>query len=49
LGGLTGDLPEARVNLVIHHLKRGEVGEAADLTRDLTPATPQEYIVKVGG
>jgi intraflagellar transport protein 56 len=38
--------PEARLNLVIHHLRHGELGEAYGLVRDLEPSTPQEYILK---
>lgn len=43
-----GDVPaEAVLNLVIHHLRRGEVTEAHALVKDLSPNTPQEYILKV--
>lgn len=43
-----GDVPaEAVLNLVIHYLRRGEITEAHALVRDLTPNTPQEYILKV--
>lgn len=45
---LQGVLPEARLNLVIFHLRRGALGEAYGLLRDVEPATPQEYILKVG-
>jgi intraflagellar transport protein 56 len=45
--GLNGVLPEAALNLVIHHLRRGELGEAHALVKDLEPSTPQEYILKV--
>jgi intraflagellar transport protein 56 len=48
LPGLNGVLPEAALNLVIHHLRRGELGEAHALVKDLEPSTPQEYILKVG-
>mmetsp|Transcript_38089 Transcript_38089/g.84856 ORF Transcript_38089/g.84856 Transcript_38089/m.84856 type:complete len:556 (+) Transcript_38089:159-1826(+) len=42
-----GDVPpEARLNLVIHHLRHAEVGEAFNLIKDLEPTTPQEYILK---
>ena len=45
-----GDVPpEARLNLVIHHLRHGEVGEAFNLIKDMEPTTPQEYILKVWG
>ena len=47
LPGLGDVLPEAVLNLVIHHLRRGEVTEAHALVKDLNPATPQEYILKV--
>lgn len=39
-------LPEARLNLVIYHLRNGEVAEADELMKDLEPTTPQEYILK---
>lgn len=39
-------VPEARLNLVIYHLRQDEVKEAYDLLRDLQPAVPQEYILK---
>jgi hypothetical protein len=43
-----GDVPsEAALNLVIHHLRRGQLNEAHALIKGLTPATPQEYILKV--
>jgi intraflagellar transport protein 56 len=38
--------PEARLNLTIYHLRRGDVGAAYSLVRDVAPATPQEYILK---
>eukprot|EP00217_Crustomastix_stigmatica_P015940 CAMPEP_0183789418 /NCGR_PEP_ID=MMETSP0803_2-20130417/410_1 /TAXON_ID=195967 /ORGANISM="Crustomastix stigmata, Strain CCMP3273" /LENGTH=557 /DNA_ID=CAMNT_0026033587 /DNA_START=70 /DNA_END=1743 /DNA_ORIENTATION=+ len=38
--------PEARLNLVIYHLRNGEVKEAYALIKDLEPTTPQEYILK---
>lgn len=34
-------LPEARLNLVIYHLKSDAVNEAYELVRDLDPSTPQ--------
>jgi len=44
-----GDVPpEARLNLVIHHLRHNDVGEALSLVKDLEPTSPQEYILKVG-
>jgi len=43
-----GDIPsEARLNLVIHHLRSGRVDEANALVQDISPTTPQEYILKV--
>jgi hypothetical protein len=47
LPSLNGVLPEAALNLVIHHLRRGELGGAHALVKDLEPSTPQEYILKV--
>eukprot|EP00879_Flechtneria_rotunda_P009429 GHRR01009871.1.p1 GENE.GHRR01009871.1~~GHRR01009871.1.p1 ORF type:complete len:458 (+),score=143.98 GHRR01009871.1:1-1374(+) len=42
-----GDVPpEAVLNLVIHHLRRGEISEAHALVRDMNPSTPHEYILK---
>lgn len=37
---------EARLNLVIHHLKQDDTKEAYDLLKDMQPAVPQEYILK---
>jgi intraflagellar transport protein 56 len=39
-------IPEARLNLVIYHLRQDEVSEAHQLMKDLEPMTPQEYILK---
>lgn len=39
-------LPEARLNLVIHYLRKDEVQEAYELIKDLEPSSPQEYILK---
>eukprot|EP00201_Polytomella_parva_P024112 CAMPEP_0175040624 /NCGR_PEP_ID=MMETSP0052_2-20121109/1383_1 /TAXON_ID=51329 ORGANISM="Polytomella parva, Strain SAG 63-3" /NCGR_SAMPLE_ID=MMETSP0052_2 /ASSEMBLY_ACC=CAM_ASM_000194 /LENGTH=582 /DNA_ID=CAMNT_0016302889 /DNA_START=6 /DNA_END=1754 /DNA_ORIENTATION=+ len=42
-----GDMPpEARLNLVIHHLRQGEVSEAYNIVRDMEPSTPPEFILK---
>ncbi|KAG2439081.1 hypothetical protein HYH02_006606 [Chlamydomonas schloesseri] len=42
-----GDIPpEARLNLVIHHLRHHEVGEAYGLIKDMEPSTPPEFILK---
>lgn len=38
--------PEARLNLVIYHLRHSDINEAFNLIRDLEPSTPQEYILK---
>lgn len=40
-------VPEARLNLVTYHLRKGDISEAFNLVKDLTPSTPQEYILKV--
>lgn len=39
-------VPEARLNLVIYHLRHDQVSDAYDLIKDLEPVTPQEYILK---
>lgn len=39
-------IPEARLNLVIYHLRTDEVTEAYNLIKDLEPAVPREYILK---
>ncbi|XP_054257963.1 intraflagellar transport protein 56 isoform X2 [Macrosteles quadrilineatus] len=39
-------IPEARLNLVIYHLKQEEYKEAFMLVKDLEPSVPQEYILK---
>ncbi|TGZ64529.1 hypothetical protein CRM22_006325 [Opisthorchis felineus] len=39
-------LPEARLNLVIYHLKNEEIHEAFELIKDMEPSTPQEYVLK---
>ena len=38
--------PEARLNLVIYHLKNEEIQEAFNLVKDLEPSVPREYIIK---
>ena len=43
---LVGVPPEARLNLVVHHLRGGEPLEALKLVKDLEPTTPQEYVLK---
>lgn len=39
-------IPEARLNLVIYHLKSADLVSAFNLMKDTEPATPQEYILK---
>ena len=39
-------IPEARFNLVVHHLRQGALEDAHKLVRDLDPKTPQDYIIK---
>jgi intraflagellar transport protein 56 len=39
-------IPEARLNLVIYHLKNDDVVSAFNLMKDIEPSTPQEYILK---
>ena len=43
---LAGVPPEARLNLVIHHLREQEPREAYGLLKDLEPSTPHEYVLK---
>ncbi|CAG9322586.1 unnamed protein product [Blepharisma stoltei] len=39
-------IPEARLNLVIYHLRNDEVQEAFKLIKDVEPTVPREYILK---
>ncbi len=39
-------IPEARLNMVIFHLRNDDLKEAYELMKDVEPATPQEYILK---
>lgn len=39
-------VPEARLNLAIHHLRRNETQEAHQLIKDMQPKVPHEYILK---
>jgi intraflagellar transport protein 56 len=39
-------IPEARLNLVIYHLRTDEPLEAYNLIKDLEPTIPREYILK---
>ena len=46
LPGLVDTIPEARLNLVIYHLRHNAITEAHELVRDLEPSFTQEYIIK---
>jgi intraflagellar transport protein 56 len=46
LPGLVDYIPEARLNLVIYHLRNDDVNEAHELIKDVDPTIPQEYILK---
>jgi intraflagellar transport protein 56 len=46
LPNLLDVIPEARLNLVIYHLRNDDVPSAFDLMKDIEPSTPQEYILK---
>ncbi|RYY34712.1 hypothetical protein EON62_03050, partial [archaeon] len=39
-------VPEARMNLATYHLRAGNVDEAFELMRDVSPVLPPEYILK---
>ncbi|KAJ3301941.1 Intraflagellar transport protein 56 [Kappamyces sp. JEL0829] len=39
-------MPEARLNLVIFHLRKNDIVSAFNLMKDVEPSTPQEYILK---
>jgi intraflagellar transport protein 56 len=39
-------IPEAKLNLVIYHLKNQEIEEAYTLMKDVDPMIPKEYILK---
>eukprot|EP01022_Parablepharisma_sp_SALTPOND_P028660 TRINITY_DN71360_c0_g1_i1.p1 TRINITY_DN71360_c0_g1~~TRINITY_DN71360_c0_g1_i1.p1 ORF type:complete len:467 (+),score=58.47 TRINITY_DN71360_c0_g1_i1:607-2007(+) len=39
-------LPEARLNLTIHHLKNSELEQAFNVVKDLKPTQPKEFIIK---
>ena len=43
---LVDAIPEARLNLVIYHLRHDEAQTAFDLLKDIEPSSPQEYILK---
>lgn len=46
LPSLIGVIPEARLNLVIYHMKNEEYKEAYALMQDVEPTTPPDYILK---
>uniref|UniRef100_A0A7S1QAN5 Intraflagellar transport protein 56 n=1 Tax=Neobodo designis TaxID=312471 RepID=A0A7S1QAN5_NEODS len=39
-------IPEARLNLVVYHLRNDNITDAYELLKNLEPVTPQEYILK---
>jgi len=39
-------IPEARLNLVIYYLRQDDIQEAYNHFKDISPTTPQEYILK---
>jgi len=41
LQGLLDVIPEARLNLVIHFMRHGDLAEAHELVQELEPGTPQ--------
>jgi intraflagellar transport protein 56 len=43
---LVGVIPEARLNLVIYHLRQDDIKSAYKLIKDVEPSSPQEYILK---
>jgi hypothetical protein len=43
---LVDAIPEARLNLVIYHLRCEEFKEAHNLMKDIEPSSPEEYILK---
>jgi len=40
---LIGSIPEAQLNLVIHHLRSDEIDEAFELVKDIEPSSPQVF------
>ncbi|VDM77638.1 unnamed protein product [Strongylus vulgaris] len=44
--GLMDTLPEARVNLILYHLKREDIESAMTLCNDLEPQSTTEFLVK---
>lgn len=43
---LIGSIPEARLNLVVFHLRNDSIMEAYELVKGLTPRVPSEFILK---
>lgn len=39
-------IPEARLNLAIFYLRRGDISEAHSLMKEIQPTVPHEYILK---
>ncbi|PAV55565.1 hypothetical protein WR25_09922 [Diploscapter pachys] len=46
LPALMDVMPEARVNLIIYHLKKGHIQDALKLCDDLEPQLPTEFLAK---
>ena len=46
LPSLVDVLPEARLNLIIYHLRNENIDSAYELIKDVDPSTPQEYVLK---
>ncbi|XP_055703170.1 intraflagellar transport protein 56 [Phlebotomus papatasi] len=46
LPNLVDIIPEARLNLAIYYLRRGDIHEAHQLMKEVQPAVPHEYILK---
>ncbi|VDM41756.1 unnamed protein product [Toxocara canis] len=46
LPSLIGTLPEARLNLIVFHLRRDDIQAALSLVADLEPQIPQEFLLK---
>lgn len=45
---LVGEVPEARLNLTVCYLRRGDAARALGLLRGMEPSTAFEHICKVG-
>ena len=46
LPSLVDVIPEARLNIVIYHLRQDNINEAYSYMKDVEPSEPQEYILK---